>query len=226
MSVIAHIQFPAETFELGRIMRLGGETTISLESMVPLGETAVPLFTVYDGSDNSVRDRISDHPSVKSLKEVSSHGEEVVFALDWNVERDVIFQGLLEADAHLLSAKGTADTWEFELRFPDHDGLSSFKQYCVNANIPLDVGRIYNPTRPGTGQWYGLTTAQKDALLRAVGGGYYSIPRAMSTQDLAEELDISDQAVTERLRRGIVELVESTLLPIQEEQDEFESVDD
>lgn len=224
MSVIAHIRIPADTFELGRIMRLAGETTIDLETMVPLGEKAVPLFKVSDGGVNSVRERIRDHPSVKSLGEVSSHGDEVVFAMDWNVERDLIFQGIMETGAHLLSARGTADTWEFELRFPDHDGLSEFQQYCVNANISLDVGRIYNPSRPGTGQWYGLTAVQKDALLRAVEGGYYSIPREMSTKDLAEELGISDQAVTERLRRGINELVANTLFPVQEEQDEFESV--
>ncbi|MEF8776007.1 MAG: helix-turn-helix domain-containing protein [Haloarculaceae archaeon] len=48
----------------------------------------------------------------------------------------------------------------------------------------------------------GLTAAQREALLRAVRGGYYSIPRETSTMDLAEELTIFDQAVTERLRRG------------------------
>jgi predicted DNA binding protein len=35
----------------------------------------------------------------------------------------------------------------------------------------------------------------------------------MSTQDLADEFGISDQAVTERFRRGIASLVAHTLLP-------------
>jgi hypothetical protein len=33
----------------------------------------------------------------------------------------------------------------------------------------------------------------------------------MSTQDLADEYDISDRAITERLRRGIASLVTHTL---------------
>jgi hypothetical protein len=33
----------------------------------------------------------------------------------------------------------------------------------------------------------------------------------MSTQDLADEFEISDQAITERLRRGIAGLVAHTL---------------
>jgi predicted DNA binding protein len=42
----------------------------------------------------------------------------------------------------------------------------------------------------------------------------------MSTQELAEEFDISDQAVTERLRRAIMTLTENTLIAMQAEQDE------
>jgi len=63
---------------------------------------------------------------------------------------------------------------------------------------------MVNPTRPESGPWYGLTPLQRDTLIQAVQGGYYSIPRGVSTQELAETFDISDQAVTERLRRAIV----------------------
>jgi predicted DNA binding protein len=52
----------------------------------------------------------------------------------------------------------------------------------------------------------------------AVRGGYYGIPRGTSTQELADELGISAQAVTERLRRGVATLVNNTLL-IESEAD-------
>ena len=42
--------------------------------------------------------------------------------------------------------------------------------------------------------------------------GYYSLPRQISTQEIADEFGISDQAVSERLRRGITTLVTNTLL--------------
>jgi predicted DNA binding protein len=48
---------------------------------------------------------------------------------------------------------------------------------------------------------------QRETLVRAVQGGYYSIPRRLSTQDLAGEFEVSDQAITEGLCRGIVTLV-------------------
>lgn len=74
------------------------------------------------------------------------------------------------------------------------------------------LDRIYNPTTPGTGPWFGLTRRQRTTLELAVERGYYDIPRRCTTIELADELGISDQAVTERLRRGIVAFVANALL--------------
>lgn len=219
MSVIAHLRIPSDSFELGRILELDSGTVLELENMVPLGERAVPFFSVQDPNRDEFERRVRNHPSVEGIREVSQHDSETLYALDWEVSRDVFFQGLVETGAQLLSGKGGPTTWEFELRFPKHEALSGFQEYCTNAHIDLEVGRIYNPTRPEVGLWYGLTQAQRDTLVRAVEGGYYSIPRRMSTQDLADAFDVSDQAVTERLRRAIVTLVEHTLIAALEEED-------
>jgi predicted DNA binding protein len=223
MSVIAHLRVPASSFELGRILDIRRGASVELENLVPLGEKAVPFFTVHDAARDSFEANVADHPSVDHIQEVSRHDSQTLYSLDWAVSRDVFFQGIHETSAQLLSATGTAETWEFELRFPSHEALSELQEFCSNAHIPLEVGRIYNPTKPGTGPWYGLTETQRETLIRAVEGGYYSIPRKMSTKDLAASFDVSDQAVTERLRRAIVTLVENTL--IASVDDEFEFVD-
>jgi predicted DNA binding protein len=56
-----------------------------------------------------------------------------------------------------------------------------------------------------------VTGPQREALVLAVERGYYDIPRRCSTAELAAVLGVSDQAVSERLRRGIATLVERTL---------------
>lgn len=221
MSVIAELLVPASEFELGRILELSEDMTIELEEMVPLGELAVPIFSVRNGGGEAFEQTVRDHPSVTDVREVSSHDEERFYALDWMAERDVVFQGIRESDAHLLSATGSDSTWKFELRFPDHEEFSAFQNYCENARVSIDVERIYNPTKPESGPWFGLSEVQRDTLVRAVEGGYYDIPRRVSTQELADEFDVSDQAVTERLRRAIIQLVESTLMVAEQaEQDD------
>lgn len=226
MPVIAHLRIPAESFELGRILELGAGGTIELETMVPLGEKAVPFFSVTEEVRESFEQSVQSHPSVENVVEVSRHDGERLYSLNWDVARDVFFQGIMEERGQLLNATGTATEWEFELRFPSHEALGEFHEYCSNAHISLEVGRVYNPVRPGTGAWYGLTPAQRETLILAVEGGYYSIPRKMSTQNLADDLDISDQAVTERLRRAIETLVKNTLIAMEAaESEEFTPLD-
>lgn len=74
-----------------------------------------------------------------------------------------------------------------------------------------EVIRVYDPTSPDVDLSYGVTGPQREALVLAVERGYYDVPRRCTTAELAATLGISDQAVSERLRRGTATLVERTL---------------
>ncbi|WP_162224399.1 helix-turn-helix domain-containing protein [Halorussus amylolyticus] len=212
MSVIAELRIPAGDFELGRVLEVVGTTTVELETMVPAGEKAVPFFWVYEADRADFEESVQDHPSVENLTEVDTVEGRTLYALDWTLERDLVLEGVMDQQGQILAATGTSSFWEFELRFPSHDALAGFKQHCAAAHISLDLRRIYNPTKPDAGPWYGLTARQREALLLAVREGYYEIPRGRSTVEVADMLDISDQALTERLRRAITTLVENSLM--------------
>jgi hypothetical protein len=220
VSVIADITVSATEFELGRILELTADERLELETMVPLGEGVVPLFVIYDQTQATFETRVRDHPSVQGVQELDRHDDERLYTLQWNDSNDHLFTAMRAVDAQLLTALGSATTWQFELRFPDRDALSQFHELCKDARVEVDLTRVYNPTKPSVGPWYGLTEHQRETLIRAVTGGYYDIPRRMSTNDLAEAFDISDQAVTERLRRAITTLTENALLVPTESADE------
>jgi predicted DNA binding protein len=217
MTVIVDMTLPSRQFELGRILGMEGDTSVVLETMVPLGERAFPFFRVHK-ERTSFEATVQDHPAVENIDVISSHNGEVLYALDWDISTDTFFDGLIATDANLLEAQGTADRWSFELRFPTRADLSSFQERCAERGIPIDVQRLYNPINPAAGPRYGLSPEQRTTLARAVEAGYYSIPRQISTNELAAEFGITDQAVTERLRRGIQNLVTSTLLLATGEQ--------
>lgn len=217
MAVIVDLALPSQQFELGRILGVHGDTSVVLETMVPMGERTVPFFRVH-GDEDHFEASVRRHVAVNTIEVVSTHDGEILYALDWDIAEDTFFQGLMESEANLLEARGVSDTWSFELRFPSHEHLSSFQAYCTDQDIPIDLRRLYNPTKPGTGPWFGLSAPQRSALARAVESGYYSIPRGISTQELADEFGITDQAVTERLRRAIRNLVTSTLLVTEQDE--------
>lgn len=212
MSVIVEVTIPSEAFELGRILQLEGATQLTLETLVPLGGTPTPFVRVRNDARETFERSVRDHPAVNELILVNTHADEALYTLDWEVSEDSLFQRILDLDAVLLDATGAADTWELKLRFPTHDALSAFQEYYAAESITVSIERVYVPTRPDAGPSYGLTTPRRVTLAYAQEAGYYSLPRKISTQDLADRFDISNQAVSERLRRGVSALVTNTLL--------------
>ncbi|ADJ16422.1 helix-turn-helix domain-containing protein [Halalkalicoccus jeotgali] len=218
MSVIAELSVPGDDFGLGRVLEVVSGISIELESMVPMGETAIPFLWVHDSHRDSFTANLAKQEVVSELTEIDALDGKTLYALEWDGKTDELFRGIQQLGAQVLNATGTPRKWEFELRFPDHETLSDFQRYCQHHGITLDVRRIYNPTRPDSGPWFGLTPVQRETLLLATERGYYDIPRQCTTLALAEELGVSDQAVTERLRRAIVTLVSNTVqYPAREE---------
>ncbi|MFB6133466.1 MAG: helix-turn-helix domain-containing protein [Halanaeroarchaeum sp.] len=215
MSVIVDLTLPAENFELGRILEAAEDRGIYLETLVPLGGRPTPFFRVPD-ADTDFEAAIRDRLAVDTVEPVESRNGETVYALKWDVRSDAFVGGLLEQQAAVLDARGVGGTWQFELRFPSHEALERFQEYCRESGIDVEIHGLYNPTEPGAGPSFGLTPEQSATLARAVEAGYYSIPRRISTRQLAAEFGISDQAVTERLRRAIENLVRNTLVHAKE----------
>ena len=203
MSVITEVRIPSDDFELGQILNMEEASAIELETLVPSGNATVPLFWVYEPVDNGFLETVERYPTVNSVTEVDVFEDRTLIRLDWDASQDHFFSCILEYDGQILSATGSPEGWNFEIRFPDREVLSQCQDCCADANISLELTRIYNPTDPEAGPWYGLSEPQREALTLAVRLGYYDIPRGCTTAELANKLGISDQAVTERLRRAI-----------------------
>jgi predicted DNA binding protein len=201
-----------DAFEIGQILAVPAVSSLTLETLVPLGDAAIPLVRLHDEGHQEFERHVRDDERVQALDRVNGSAGQHLYAIDWDVADDEFFTAIRESDAHVLDATGTRERWEFRLWFPDHDHVSRFNAILEETSIPIDVQGIYNPTKPDAGPWYGLTKPQRDALGRAVEAGYYDIPRRISTNELADEFDISDQALTERLRRAIATLARNAIL--------------
>lgn len=219
MSVIVDISIPADQFELGRILDAHPPGGLDLETMVPIGDRSVPLITVHGDRKSEFEALVRQHDSVADLTLVDDHDGETLYALDWSVTDDRLFQAMAVSDAYLLNATGSPTSWAFEIRFPTHAALKEFRDECDAVEIDIELERLYNPSKPDAGPWFDLTERQRETLRLAVQEGYYDIPRRISTKELADKLGVSDQAVTERLRRAIVTLVDNTLLSAPEVQE-------
>lgn len=218
MSLVVDLSIPAQDFKLGQILQMERGTRIVIETTVPLGDKLVPFIRVFDEHDR-FETTVSNHSDVTDIHVVSTHDGEILYALDWTDSQDQFFQGIKRHDGTIMKSAGSENVWNFELRFESHDALSNFQEYCQSVGMGIEINRLYNPTKPDAGPWFGLTPPQRNALKRAVEAGYYNIPREISTQNLADEFEITDQAMTERLRRAIGNLVSNTLQVSDEQAD-------
>jgi predicted DNA binding protein len=80
-----------------------------------------------------------------------------------------------------------------------------------SVDEPFTRENIWELERQPSGR-YGLTDEQYEALVEAYQRGYFEVPLGITLAELAEELGVSHQALSERVRRGTGALVDDTLL--------------
>jgi hypothetical protein len=97
------------------------------------------------------------------------------------------------------------------VRCPSAEAVSALRDAVMERYDHFEVRKLYEEAETGTGAGFGVTPPQREALVRALAAGYYDVPRATTLKELATELDISDQALSARLRRGTATLLEETL---------------
>ncbi|WP_090375822.1 helix-turn-helix domain-containing protein [Natronobacterium texcoconense] len=82
---------------------------------------------------------------------------------------------------------------------------------AAGETVGVQLERIYpleSEAREVPSQRWDLTPAQEECIRTALEMGYFEIPRAVSTEEVAAELGISKSAFLERLRRGEQALVQ------------------
>lgn len=212
MSVILQFTIGLDNFELGAA--LGGEETgrVELERIVPAGGEVIPFFWVFGGEPTILEANVAESSYIENLTVIDEVGNNVLYRVAWTGEREDLLHGIADEGGTILEAQSNGEGWAFRLRFPDHQHIADFYDYCGDSGLDIRVEKVYTLTEETfRGRAFDLTADQRRALLLAVDRGYFATPRETSMATLATELDISQQAFSDRLRRGLEKVLESTL---------------
>lgn len=98
-------------------------------------------------------------------------------------------------------------------RLPSRDALLAYQDTLDDRGVPFNVERLFREEDGGEGASgrFGVTPAQREALLAALEMGYFEVPRETELQAVAEEVSVSPQALSARLRRGQATLLRNTV---------------
>jgi predicted DNA binding protein len=106
----------------------------------------------------------------------------------------------------------TPDGWYEKKLFQNYNAFNGMRTRCEEYGISIELISItQNPRERDESSQYGLTERQQEALTLAISRGYYESPRQVSTEELAEEMGISQPSMSSLLRRGERQLLTSAL---------------
>ncbi|MXV60778.1 bacterio-opsin activator [Natronorubrum sp. JWXQ-INN-674] len=211
MATVMEFTMPADEFPLGTIFENVPEVTLEMERLLPQETLIIPYFWVRGADPDDIEACFEAHPGVNSIDLIDSVEDEYLMRAEWDQEYAGILNALAEDNIAVLSAVGTKDGWDFEVRGESHEEISEFRTTAQEDGISIEITAVH-ALLPIQGDDYELTDTQREALVLAYERGYFDSPREASLEDVAEELGITQQSLSSRLRRGHRRLIGGTLI--------------
>lgn len=177
---------------------------------------SIPLRSVFwatGGDFDAFEAGLEADDTVADARLVAENGDERLYRVRYAPDMpDVtIYESAIEADGVFLKGETDGDGWTVKMLFPTRDSFNEFREACASVDLTVDVDSIYSKPFSGSGDEIALTDPQRDLLTRAVQVGYFDIPRETTLQELGQQMNISGQAASERLRRGMETLIRETV---------------
>lgn len=202
---------PADEFALSSTLEALPDLLFEVERIVTSGNDALmPLLWVRGPSRERVEATLEDDPTVEEVTLIGDFDDEWLFQMTWIDHVDLLVQMLTNSEATILDAVGRGEQWKIRVLYPQRSLFSKTHEFCERHGLDFDVDSIRELEGEPAGR-YGLTTEQYEVLATASELGYFEVPREVSLEELADELGISHQAASERIRRATSALVEETL---------------
>lgn len=169
------------------------------------------IFWVYGEDLDGVDTALTDDETVRAFALLEEPGDRRLYSgtLSEHGEELLTYPTAAEYDIAYLDITVTTDT-KIRARIPTREALFAYRDACRKREIPFRIERIFRESDQ-SGDRYGITDRQREALLVALEAGYFDVPRNTTLSDVAAKLDISDQALSARLRRGQANLLRNTL---------------
>lgn len=221
MTTVVELEVPAA--RLGFARTFDRVSTFEFQVGGMIGGSSPLVWT--NGPDRETIERtLEADPSVEVITRVADGDEEPatddgaatgqndrwLFRLEFGDGVKLFEQIVTETDGAILTARGADERWMLKLLFDDRESVSTCHELFEQYEYQVAVTRISGIDDLASAQTP-LTETQYETICKAHELGYFDVPRGVTLKELAAELDISHQALSERLRRSHAALVSAEL---------------
>lgn len=206
----ARFELPAEEFALAGLFEQVPDARVEIDPLVasPADHTLIVIHS--DGSRQAIDAALRSDPTVGAVECFAERAEKWIYQITWQSRPHQLIQRLVDVGVSILSIQGQEGQWNLRVLSSDRDGIAQAHDALEDLGCTADVLSI--STFSGNAERSTLTDDQHEAVVTASKEGYYNIPRDITLEDLANDLDVSHQALSERLRRAHGELVDRVLI--------------
>lgn len=215
MATVIQARIPTDEFALTATFQSCPDVIFECERIVESAqESVMPLIRVWasDTPRQTLESALADDPSVAEYTLIADYEDEWLYRMEWTRHIQLILTMLTNAEAIIRNVYGTASGWSLQILFPTRDELTATYEFCAGHDLSFDVVLIRDFESDQFDSRYTLTHEQYEALMRGFEHGYFAVPRDITAEELADDLKISHQALSERFRRAHAALIEDTLV--------------
>jgi len=210
MSLIAEFSVPPDSFALAETIEEFQDLIVELERVVPADGSPMPYLWMSETDTDSFSEALEGDASVDEITILDELGNDQLYRIQWTENEDSLIGGFATGKKTILQAETKNGGWFLKLRFDSRASLSKFQAYCEEQEIETTLKRLYALEGPKLGQ-FNLTPPQRKALETALDMGYFEIPRMATMAEIADELGVTANAVSERLRRAQTNLITNSM---------------
>lgn len=214
MSTIVKATLPAAEFALAETFeRLPSVEFDAVRFVTHGSDRALPLVWGTNADAAELTAALEEDSTTTDVDPLSRRTGESLFRIDWISRVRFATRVLTDDTGAIVSAYGHGGEWRFRLLFPDRDAVSRTYDACRRHDVDVEITQIHQLSDSPPLRSLQLTDEQFRTVKTALERGYYQVPRETTLEELSEELGVSHQALSERLRRGHRTLVRDVLGP-------------
>jgi predicted DNA binding protein len=168
---------------------------------------------VWGSADDldALDDALRADDSTKRVTRLAEEDGRGLYRIDWHRSVKSVVDIFIETNSTMLRATGRDNRWELRVLFPDQESVSRTYESWREHGVDPSIRRVNGVEDVVSHGGMDLSRDQHEALVTAFEHDYYCVPRGVTLDGLADELGVSHQALSERLRRGHRNLVQTTL---------------
>mgnify|MGYP006278989707 FL=1 len=202
VTTIVEAAVPAEQLALGETLRAVPDTRVDAVRAVAAGSSSVLPVLVFDGHHEAVEAALREDASVDSVSTLAALEAECVYQVEWESAAGDRLRTMFPDEGAVLRTRAADEKWCFRALFADRGPMEEWYRGSREAGLDVDVESVHDPTESVRSRQHGLSRKQYVALETALQNGFYDIPRKVTLEELADEFDVSHQALSERLSRA------------------------